>query len=276
MLSKSIFWLWLAGLVVLIIGLFVRRKNLAVSRGLDVLIVLGPVFFAAPLALFGAEHLVSARFIMQLVPAWVPFHLFWAYFFGFALLSAAVSLVMNRYVHLSATLLGIMFLLFVALIHVPNVITHPRHRILWAVALRDLAFAGGAFALAGARLIPVSRLCIAIPVLFFAFEHFLHPTFAPGVPLSKVTPAWVPFRPLWGYLTGAILLLAGAALLIDKRPRTAAASIGLLMTLLTVFLYVPILALAPPSGLTEALNYVADTLLFGGAALLLAGCFECF
>ena len=46
--------------------------------------------------------------------------------------------------------------------------------------------------------------------------------------------------------------------------------IGLLMTLLTVLLYVPMLALAPPAGLTEAINYVFDTLLYSGAALLLA------
>ena len=51
----------------------------------------------------------------------------------------------------------------------------------------------------------------------------------------------------------------------------AAASIGALMTVLTVFPYLAILlrAHAAPE-FNEALNYVADTLLYAGAALALA------
>jgi uncharacterized membrane protein len=275
--SPSIFWLWFAGLVILLAGGFVRRKNLAASRGLDILVVLGPVFFAAPLATFGAEHLVSARLIKELVPAWIPFHLFWTYFVGIALLCAALSLALNKCVRLAAPLLGTMFFLFVALIHAPNVVSHPHDRFFWAIALRDLSFGAGAWALAGSfarsrALIVLGRLSIAVAVLFFAIQHFRHPEFAPGVPLNKLTPVWVqvPEPWLWGYLAGLVLWAAGLALLLNKKSRTAAASIGLLMTLLTLLLYVPMLALAPPAQLTEAINYVFDTLLFAGAALLLA------
>jgi hypothetical protein len=44
------------------------------------------------------------------------------------------------------------------------------------------------------------------------------------------------------------------------------------MTLLTAFLFLPILAITrDPSLMTDAINFVADTLMFGGTALLLAG-----
>src|SRR6202035_4806374 len=122
-------------------------------------------------------------------------------------------------------------------------------------------------------LISFGRLVVAIAAIFFAVEHFLHPEFAPGVPLEKMTPSWVPFPSLWGYLAGAILLVAGIALALNKQSRTAAASIGALMTALTLFLYLPILILAHGGSapeITEAINYVADTLLFAGAALVLA------
>src|SRR5205814_3889838 len=116
------------------------------------------------------------------------------------------------------------------------------------------------------------RIVVAIAAIFFAIQHFLHPEFAPGVPLLKVTPAWIPLRPFWGYLTGVILLIAGAALLINKKARMAAAPIGLLMAILALLLYVPILAMASqPPQMLEGINYVADTLLFAGAALLVAG-----
>ena len=115
------------------------------------------------------------------------------------------------------------------------------------------------------------RIVIAIAAIFFAIQHFLHPEFAPGVPLQKTMPPWVPLPSLWAYLAGAILLAAGIALALNKKPRIAAASIGALMTVLTLFLYLPILLLAHgPSDINEGLNYVADTLLYAGAALLLA------
>ena len=53
----------------------------------------------------------------------------------------------------------------------------------------------------------------------------------------------------------------------------AAASIGALMTFLTLILYLPILILAhggTTADINEALNHVGDTLLYAGAALALA------
>jgi uncharacterized membrane protein len=249
---------------------------------MDKLVVLGPVFVAASLATFGAEHLAGPRFLMQLVPTWMPARLFWAYFVGFALLAAAISFVAMKYVRLSATLLGVMLLLFVLLLHVPRVAANPRDRISWAVALRDLAFAGGAWAFAGSEprekdgarfnwLILIGRLCVAIAVIFFGVEHFLHSKFAPGVPLAKLAPTWVPAGALWAYLTGAVLFLGGIALLVNRRARLAAIWIGLVMTLLTFLFYLPILAMATqPAAMNEGTNYVADTLLFAGTALVLA------
>jgi len=277
-----IVWLLFAGVTFFVIGLFAVRRELLAAHRLDKVIVLGSVFFAVPLAVFGAEHLALAKVVMNVVPAWIPAHLFWTYFVGFALLAAAASIVVMKHVRLSATLLGVMFFLFVLLIHLPNAAAKPGDRFLWAVALRDLAFGGGAWALAGTQTeewrvrgssspIVMGRLCIAVPAVFFGVEHFLHPEFAPGVPLEKLTPAWIPVRVFWGYFTGAVLIAAGAALLVNKRTRAAAAWLGAVITLLVLFIYVPILAAArQPSEGIEGINYVADTLLFGGAVLLLA------
>ena len=110
MLSQDIFWPWFAGLTVLIAGLFLARRRFAKARGLDKLIVLGPVFIAAGIAVFGAEHLVRPRALMQLVPVWMPGRLFWSYFVGYALIAAALSFIAMKFVRWSATLLGVMFI----------------------------------------------------------------------------------------------------------------------------------------------------------------------
>jgi uncharacterized membrane protein len=284
MFSSTNFWMCLAGLLYLFVGVFILRKEISAARGWDKPIALGTVFFAASLAAFAPEHFYGGpEYIQHMTPAWMPVRSFWPYFIGCALLASATSLTMRKFVRLSSILLGLMFSLFVCMIYLPSLLGHLTNRFAWIFMLRDLSFAAGAWALAGLHsrnssprqsrwMILFGRIVIAIAAIFFAIQHFLHPEFAPGVPLQKVTPAWVPLGPFWDYLTGVILFIAGAALLINKKGRTAAASIGLLMAILTLLLYVPILVMASqPAQINEGINYVADTLLFAGAALLVAG-----
>lgn len=285
MLSSTNFLMGFAGLIYLAGGVFIRRKEISAARGWDKLIALGPVFIAVSLAVFAPEHFHGGpAYIQNMAPSWMPVHWFWPYFVGSALLAAATSLTLGKFVRWSATLLGLMFFLFVCMIYLPGAIAHPGNRFAWIFALRDLSFSAGAGALAGLHsrasspqpskwMILFGRIVIAIASIFFALQHFLHPEFAPGVPLEKMTPSWVPFPSGWGYLAGAILMAAGIALVLNKQSRIAAASIGALMTALTLFLYLPILILAHGGSvpqINEELNYVADTLLFAGAALALA------
>jgi uncharacterized membrane protein len=260
-----IFWPSFAGLITLVSGLFAARKSFSAAERLDKVIVFGPIFFAVPLAVFGAEHFSNSRSISQIVPPWMPARMFWTWFVGLAQISAAVGIALRTiHARTAALLLGIMFIRFVLMIHIPNVVANPHNRIFWAVALRDLAFAGGAFALAATLVKPlriVARVFVAVPLLFFAVEHFLHPEFAPGVPLAKVTPDWVPIR----------VLISGATMLVDsKRARFTATLLGSLIALLFLFLYLPIFLTASQPALLEGINYVADTLLFAGVVLLAA------
>ena len=282
MFTYLVFWPWVAGLIFLAAGLVVVRRDLLTARGLDKLIALGPVFVASPLAVFAAEHFLTPRFLAQMVPVWMPVRLFWVYFVGTALIAAAISLVTMKFVHLSATLLGVMFFLFVLMLYLPFAIAHPGVRLAWNFVLRESAFAGGAWALAGSQsgesqtgkrnwMILIGRFCVAVAVIYFGAEQLLHPEFAPGVPDVKLTPAWVPLHAFWGYPVGSFLVVAGTALLLNQRPRTAAVWIGVVMTVIAVFLHLPILALTrDPSQMTDAINYVADTVMFAGTALLLA------
>jgi uncharacterized membrane protein len=263
--SPAVLWPSLAGIVFLGIGLITTRKQ--VSFGSGKLVAFGPAFVAAALAAFGMEHLVDTRSIMQVIPSWMPGPLFLTYFVGIALLAAAVGLALQCFVRLAASLLGAMFLLFVLLIHLPNVVISPGQRLTWVVLLRDLSFGGGAWALAGGRMAVIGRFCIAVAAVFFAVVYFLHPDIAPGVPLPKLTPVWVPLRLLWGYLMGALLLLAGVAVFVNRRARLAATWLAIAVTLSILLLYIPLLVLSPN---VEAVNYVFDTLLFAGTVWQLA------
>jgi len=275
-----------AGLLLFLIALWTAKTDIARAGGLGKIVALSNLCFAIPLAVFGAEHLSGAKFIMLGVPSYMPWRLFFAYFVGFALLAASLSIATKIQVHWSGLLFGIMMVLFVAMLHIPRALANPRDRISWVIVVREMSFAGGGWILAGnamreqgrgqgkGKLITVGRVLIAIAAIFYGVEHFLHPANVPGVPLEKLMPVWIPGRLIIGYLTGAILLVAGASILLAKKTRMAATYLGTWILLLVLFIYGPILiaALADPSTAVkvEGINYFADTLLFAGAILALA------
>jgi uncharacterized membrane protein len=268
-----------AGSAVLVAGLFLIRPRFAAASGAGRVLVLGPVFEAVALAIFAAEHFLAARDLSGIVPRWMPGALFWTYFVGAALLAAAISFIAGRYVRWSASLLAILFLIIVATVDLPNLPNHIHERLFWTLTVRETAFAGGAMVLAGsqwsrgrsagAKLIVLGRLIVACTFIFYAIEHFLFPRFVPGVPLEKMTPAWVPAPVLLAYFVGTTLLAAGVGLMIRRTRRNATAIAGTMLLLLTAFFYVPILIteIRTPLAL-EGVNYVGDTFLFAATALL--------
>ena len=95
--------------------------------------------------------------------------------------------------------------------------------------------------------------------------------FAPGVPLKKMTPPWIPLPAVWGYLTGGVEIAAGALMLADRQTRAAASWMGLVVIVLVLVIYTPFLGVAvEDKDQLEALNYIWDTLLFAGTVLLVA------
>jgi uncharacterized membrane protein YphA (DoxX/SURF4 family) len=280
LIPANVFWPYFAGIAVSGIGLGAAKQDLWQARGPDKLIILGRLFYAIPLAVFAAEHFTSTKAIALIVPRWIPEPVFWTYFVGTALVAAALSIVTKQQARLGAALLGAMLFLFVLLIHIPRVIHNPRDRISWAVALRDLAFSGGALAFAGSLfrapytraaqlLITAARYLVAVACLFFGFEQFRHPDFVPGVPLGKATPAWIPGHIFWGYFSAVVIFAAGLCLFANVKTRLAATCLGAMVFVLVVFVYLPMLAVEL-SDIGNGLNFIADTLMFSGAALLLA------
>jgi uncharacterized membrane protein len=275
-----------AGILISLIALWAAKSDLARARSLNKIVALSNLCFAVPLAVFGALHLSDVGSVLPIVPSYMPWRLFWAYFVGCALLAASLSIATKIQLRWSGLLFGLMMFLFVAMLMIPGAVANPRNRIAWTLVFRESSFGSGAWILAGkalreqgrgqigSKLITVGRVVIAIAAMFYGVEHFLHPANVPGVPLEKLMPAWIPLHRLISYLTGAILVVAGISILLGKKTRMAATYLGTWIVLLVLFIYGPILiaSLADPStGVKiEGINYFADTLLFAGAVLALA------
>ncbi len=283
-MPATAFWIYVCASMLFIIGLIKIFGELPQEQGVDKIMPFGRLFFAIPMAVFGSEHFTATANIATLVPRWIPAHTFWVYLVGLAFLCAALSIAVLVQARLAAALVGMTLLIFVLVMDMPAVVANPRNRFFWALALRELAFSGGAFAFAmwpgstrprqpspappTAAWAAIPRFFVGIPSVFYGVEHLLHPAYVPGIPLQKLTPDWIPGRIFLSYLVGVILILAGVCLLVNKKARMAATSLGLTILLTVLWIYLPML-LAAPTDLV-ALNYFFDTLLFCGAILLLA------
>jgi len=282
-IPSQVIWSYSAFFVVLALGLvtvFVRG-NWQAARGLDKVILFGPLFYAAPIAAFGVEHFTLTEVIASIVPSWIPWHHFWAYFVGACFIAAAFSLVTGVQTRLAASLLALTFFLFVVLMDLPAWARNPRGRFGLTLMLRELSFSGGPLALAASLSGPghervrrifatIGRYFVAVPVLFYSFEQFMHADHVPGVPLEPLTPTYIYGHAIWGYVAAVVYAVGGIFLLIGKRTRAAATWVGLAVLLVELAVYVPI-GVVERASLDNGLNYVADTLMFCGTVLLLAG-----
>ncbi len=280
---RELIWSYCVGGVVLAIGLVAifLRGDWQKARGFDKLILFGPLFYAAPLAAFGTEHFTLTQAVASLVPAWIPWHQFWAYMVGACFIAAALSMVTKIQARLSSGLLALTFFLFVVLMDAPAWLQNPRDRLGLTLVLRELSFSGGALALTatltGQRrergtdvLATIARYFIAIPVLFFSFEQFMHASHVPIIPLEPMTPEYIHGHAIWTYLAATVYAVAGILLLVGTKTRAAAAWLGLTALFVELVVYAPI-GVVERASLDKGLNLWADALMFCGAVLLLAG-----
>jgi uncharacterized membrane protein len=279
------FWLNSLTIAFLIFGLVLTlRKSAPLKTGgaqYAGFIRFAPLFFCLPLALFGMQHFAFPQEVVQAVPAFMPKPMFWEWLVGAGLIAASLSILTGKIAQWAALLLGIMFLFFVALLWIPNLVQSPTDRLAYSLLGRDLALSGAALSLAGtltARthrrpaywLRLIGRCFFAVPMMIFGVEHFLFPHTVPGVPLGKPMPAWLPGAVAWSWLTGAILLIGGLAILLNRRGTQAAVVIGITYLVLVIFIYVPMELIHPSVAISGELDFVTDTLIFAGAALFVA------
>lgn len=105
--------------------------------------------FGACLPVFGFSHFVSIPFTSNMIPAWIPFRVFWAWFTGAGHLAAGVSILSGVLARLSSLMLAIMVSGFVLLLHIPRIIADPMSRVEWTMTAMATVITGAAWCIAG-------------------------------------------------------------------------------------------------------------------------------
>jgi uncharacterized membrane protein YphA (DoxX/SURF4 family) len=234
------------------------------------------IFVAISLVVFGIQHFIYGGFVSGLVPAFMPGRLFWAYFVGVAFVAAAIGILTRMLARPAATMLGVMFFLFVVLLHLPRIVGNASDGNEWMRGFVALAMCGGAWILASASpleerekadpFLKLGRYFFALSFVAFGIQHFVYGRYAAGL-----GPPWIPGGPLLACLFGVVLLGAGAAILIGKKTPFAAILLGAITFLYFLLLYVPRIIGKPrdPGPWTSGFEVLA----LCGYALVLASSF---
>jgi len=109
------------------------------------LIVGAQIAFGICALVFGVCHFVYADFTANMIPAWMPGRLFWAWATGIGHCLAGLAILTGLQARLAAGLLAAMCLSFALILHVPAIVASPASHAAWVMLFVTNAIAGAAW-----------------------------------------------------------------------------------------------------------------------------------
>jgi uncharacterized membrane protein len=106
------------------------------------------LLFGLALIPLGLAHFFYLELTAPLVPAWLPWHTFWAYFTGAALIAGGLGVLLGIYAWHAATLSAALLTAFTVLVWPPMLVAGPRTQNLWSEIALSWAASAGAWVVA--------------------------------------------------------------------------------------------------------------------------------
>lgn len=107
----------------------------------------GRIIFGIPFVLFGVGHLMNASAMGGYVP--IPGGMIWIYVTGIAMILAGIAAITKIQGKLAMILLAILLFIYIATIHIPNLMKPETMQMGLMGLYKDMGLLGGALILAG-------------------------------------------------------------------------------------------------------------------------------
>jgi len=249
------------------------------EKALDGLFQLGRLLLAAAMAVFGTGYCIYASSLHWPVPGppWTPGGHVSAAIAGVVLIAIGLSLASEVKARLAATVLGLLLILRVLFLHLPELLRAVRNPDKWTGAAEVLAMGGAALVLAGGlkewpdfagwssgTAVKIGRYLFALPLFIFGTQHFMYGPFIAGL-----VPRWIPGHLFWAYFVGAAFIAAGISITTGNKSSLAATLLGSMFLLWVLILHLPRVIAAPHNGNEWTSGFVA--LAMSGCAFIFAG-----
>jgi uncharacterized membrane protein len=215
----------------------------------------GHVVFAATMAALGILGLIQGNFapIWDSVPKGLPAREALAYLCAFISLACGLGLFWQRTALAAARVLFVYLLLWMLAFKVRFIFTGPLVEGSYQSCAETAVMVAGAWVLyawfaadgdrqhlgfaVGDRGVRLARVLYGLALIAFGLSHFVYLDMT-----APLVPAWLPGHTFWAYFSGAAYIAAGVAVIFDVCARLAATLSAVEMGMLTVLVWIPIVA----------------------------------
>jgi uncharacterized membrane protein YphA (DoxX/SURF4 family) len=257
------------------------------------LTITGRLFYSLGIVAYGIQQIIVLDFRPQILPnfpSWAHTIIVFPILTGVAMIVAGV--VVSGVINLGldarkkvSLYLAVYFFALIFVSHIPYLLFVYPHKLShlgsWGDLLKELAFAGASFIMAGSFLpdqrgtqsqwidrvikamTPAGRIFFCTTIILFGCNHFVYE-------ISFMVPGWLGMPGFWSYFAGAALVAAGTAILFKIFLRPVALLLALMLLLWFLLVHVPGAIAHPYAGRGNSIVSAFDALLFSGTALVLS------
>jgi len=255
---------------------------------------IGRLFYGLGITAYGIQQLVIQDFRPQILPdfpLWAHTIIIFPILTGLAMIAS--GLLVGGIIRVEANLrekvafgMGFYFFALIFLSHIPYLLFVYPHKLShlgsWGDFLKELAFSGASFTVAGSflsnrldrkpesrtdtlvkKMMFFGRIFFCTTIILFGCNHFVYD-------ISLMVPKWFVWQSFWSYFGGAALIASGTAILFKIFLKPVAQLLALMLFLWFALLHVPGAVSNPFLGRGNLIVSAFDALLFCGTALILS------